>query len=906
MTSTTILAAAEALAAAGISVVPVRADGTKRPAGEWAQWQQDRATVDTIRQWFGVGLRRNEPRHTALGIITGAISGNLEMAEIEGRAAHQIPEIQALAYDSGFGPLWEKLCSGWLERSPSGGMHWFYRLAGTPAGNTKLARRPATLEELAENPKEKWKVLTETRGEGGFVVVAPSGGHTHNSGRPWEVVAGGPETVPTITAEEHEQFQALLASINEEPAAPEPVRHLASVPAGGLFGAVSPGDDFEARTDWADILVPAGWRFAFEAGGVRYWTRPGKSFGISATTGKDPARDRLFVFTSASDFEAETPYTKFGAYALLHYDGDHSRAASALRKTGFGKDPEISTGGTTWDPNSQASPFAANVSAPASPAATATVSVDGWTTTGAPAATAQAGSPSPSTGSQASGTSPAVGATGQDEGHGVEGNLATVTEIRPVRRPTMAYTDDGNAALLIHTHGEVLRYNADRGRWLHWSGHLWEWQPGSGGMARELAKDVIRSMDVEGNDAARQWKKKSLSASAITNMLVQAQTDPAITVETDKLDANPWELNTPGGIIDLRTATLIPPNPASMHTKSTKVTPDFDKVSEQFNTFLNDTFQQDHALREYVQRLLGYSAVGIVREHILPLATGKGGNGKGVLFETVKAVLGDYATSAPEGFLMKTQFQAHTTDLASLQGARFVIQSEVNKDDKFDEGKIKRLAGGDSITARFMRKDNFTFTPTHQLWLMMNHRPGVEAGGDSFWRRVRIIPFTYKVPDDKKIVDLQTILADEEHGPVVLAWIARGAAEYYRHGLQEPASVLAATEDYKQEVDTVARFLEDECTVDPNPTLMSAATPCNTVINAYERWCRHDGSDPLKGKEFTNALADHGIRAGREVPKTANGQRQYLGVTLNSSPMYNPAIDDAPAEGTPFAQGKVW
>ncbi|UXE04788.1 DNA primase/polymerase [Arthrobacter phage Shambre1] len=855
------LTAAQTLAAAGISVVKVKADGSKRPAGEWKEHQARHATDVELQMWFGNG-------HPAIGIITGAVSGNLEMAEIEGRAAHQLPQIQQLAEDNGLGALWAKVCNGWLERSPSGGYHWFYRLPYTPPKNTKLASRPATPEELAANPKERRKVLTETRGEGGFVVTAPSHGPTHESRQPWELVAGGPATVPTLTEQEHEQMHLLLASINvEDPEAPaqQTTSHNAA-PASGMFGTVSPGDDYEARTDWSEILIPAGWRLAFGDGaGVRYWTRPGKSFGISATTGKDPARDRIFVFTSSTEFEQETPYTKFGAYALLHHGGDHSRAASELRRSGYGQDAQIGTGGGAA-PNSGASPFSAGPGAAARELSSAPVAADEWTTTG---------------------LQPAAQSDGSSA-------LATVTDIAPRLQAaaTVAHTDDGNAARLILEHGWELRYNADRGRWLHWTGNIWEWQPNGGGAARELAKNVIRTMPVD-NGADREWKKKSLSAAAIGNMLKQAETDPRITVKTADLDARAWELNTPTGIIDLKTATLREPDPESLHTKMTACGPDFEGRSELWDNFLADTFQDNVELLGYMHRLAGYSAVGLVREHVLPFGLGDGGNGKGAMFEALKGVLGDYATTAPAGFLMKTTFQNHPTDLAALHGARMVLCSEVNAGDKFDEGKMKQLAGGDSITARFMRQDNFTFKPTHQLWLFANHRPGVEAGGDGFWRRLRLIPFTHTVPEEKKIVGLSDMLAGE-HGPIVLAWIARGAADYYRNGLQEPDQVKAATKAYAHDVDTIARFLEDECEVDPNPVPgASALTTCNALRNAYERYCKSNGDDPIKGRNFVIALEKRGVRTGRDVPKGPNGQRMYLGVRLLSQTFF-PA-DEEPA-----------
>lgn len=858
------LHAAQELAAAGLSVVPVVTDGSKRPAGDWKERMVIRAGAAQLHDWFST-----EGRH-GIGVVTGTISGNLEMAEVEGRGADRLGEIAALAADTGLGDLWARLCNGWLEQSPSGGWHWFYKLK-TPEGhkfpgNTKIASRPSTATELAGNPRQRKQVLAETRSEGGFVVVAPSAGTVHPTGLPWVRVAGGPTTIPTITLEEREAFHALLGTLHE--AMPEEARQEQMIPRDTRdpIDGTTPGDDYENKTDWADILTPAGWTFLFQSGRTRYWRRPGKSLGMSATTGNAEDRDRLFVFTSSTEFEQETPYTKFGAYALLNHNGDHSAAASALRKDGHGTEPKVhvprpfdpAAHGITAEALAAARPQEAPVRPPSADVQMAQDQAAMEQLNRLDAARTDA--------PQFDGTAA----------------LATVTQIEEHRAPnvTLARSDDGNAQRLIAEHGHRLRYCAERGRWLAWSGHVWEWQGAGGGYARELAKDIARSLPEDG-DEARTHKRRALSAKGTTDMLAQAQTDTRITVSIDDLDAQAWELNTPGGIIDLKTGALLPSDPAKLHTQVTTCTPDFDADPSMWLGFLAQTFPlQD--LVDYMQRLVGYSVVGEVREHLLPFAYGGGGNGKGVFLEAIKGVLGDYATTSPNGFLMASNYAPHTTEIARLAGKRMVICSEVNEEDKFDEAKVKQLAGGDSLTARFMRQDDFTFTPTHQLWLMGNHQPAVESGGHSFWRRLRLIPFTHTVPEEQIIEGLQDILP-RDHGPAMLAWIARGAAEYARVGLQEPAGVKAATEDYAHSVDTVGRFLEEECELYAPDTAAHFATKVADLRRAYERWCEDNGETALKGRPFQTQLQRAGILTGTRAPRGTGGIRMYGGVTLNSA-----------------------
>ena len=301
--------------AAGINTIAVKADGSKAPLGSWKQYQERASTPDEHDRWWPPGST------LGVGVVTGAVSGNLLMIEVEARAAQRIGEVRDLAFATGQRVLWDKL-NTWTELSPSGGVHWFVRTGHPTPGNQKLA--------TAANGE----VLAETRGTGGYSVVAPSNGTVHASGNPWTCVRGGPGNVPILPADETEDIFALFATIGEAPAEFNQPDRGPTEPADGLL---RPGDDFEAKTEWPEILD--GWTNLYTAGHTTYRRRPGKNNGISATTGHAQDRDRFFCFTSSTEFEQEKPYTKFGAYALRRHGGDHNAAAAELRKQGFGDPP---------------------------------------------------------------------------------------------------------------------------------------------------------------------------------------------------------------------------------------------------------------------------------------------------------------------------------------------------------------------------------------------------------------------------------------------------------------------------------------------------------------------------------------------------------------------------------------
>lgn len=333
--ATSVLDTAVAFVRAGVSVVRAAPDGTKRPDGLWKAATQSRATEAEVRLSLGADW-------PGFGVITGAVSGGLEMFEFEGRAVVEgAPKaVGELARASGLGELWDRVTSGYRERTPSGGFHFLYRVKGmTVPGNTKLARRPATAAELALDPADRVRTLVETRGEGGFCIVAPSGGSVAPvPGTGWVVEAGGPSTIPTLTADERAELHRLLRTLDAMPPSASTAERGYDQPRSGT----RPGDDFAARVGWDHELLLGDWTRVRTRGEVTEWRRPGKSVGISATTGH--LGDWLYVFSTSTELPTETAMSKFAAYTALHHGGDYAAAASALRALGYG-DPVEGTAG---------------------------------------------------------------------------------------------------------------------------------------------------------------------------------------------------------------------------------------------------------------------------------------------------------------------------------------------------------------------------------------------------------------------------------------------------------------------------------------------------------------------------------------------------------------------------------
>jgi len=333
-------AAAAELEAAGFCVLPIKADGSKAPAVSWMQHKVTRTTPEQHDAWF------SSDRPRGIAVVYGDVSGGVELIEFEGLAIREglLEEVTEIMEGSGLAEPWSAITNGWVTESPSGGRHYRVRLAGGAAvpPNRKLASRLATEDEytaderqrLAERPNARIvRVLIETRGEGGYGLVEPSSGTVHPSGKPYVRLAGSPATVPTIDPDVMDAVRSVCRMVCKLPVA-ETAKTAPRPAPPRPDGSLRPGDDFEARATWDEILRGT-FRPLVTRGRTTYWGWADGVGGVKATTGRDE-HDRLYVFATGSEFAPEVPYSKFGAFAVLEHGGDHKAAARALAHAGYG------------------------------------------------------------------------------------------------------------------------------------------------------------------------------------------------------------------------------------------------------------------------------------------------------------------------------------------------------------------------------------------------------------------------------------------------------------------------------------------------------------------------------------------------------------------------------------------
>ncbi|MFD4482984.1 phage/plasmid primase, P4 family [Streptomyces sp. NPDC058471] len=443
-------------------------------------------------------------------------------------------------------------------------------------------------------------------------------------------------------------------------------------------------------------------------------------------------------------------------------------------------------------------------------------------------------------------------------------------------------TDRGNAKLFVKLYGTDYRHVPGLG-WYRWQGTRWQFDEddtvvwAAGDLAEAFAAHDPRGRFT--TTALHKHTQRAMSTAGINAMLTQAKAAPGMVLNATSLDGDPYVLCTPAGIVDLRTGLLRTPDPnKDFHSRSTSVGPQPVPIPR-WQRFLTDTFGEDAEGQEmigFLQLLLGYSVTGDVGGQVMPFLFGSGKNGKSVLLDVLMKLLGDYADAAPPGFLMARPFEGHPTDLAELHGRRVYVCSEVKPGDKFDEARVKLLTGGDRIKARRMRQDPFSFSPTHKLWLLANHRPEVGTGGFAFWRRMRLIPFEKVVSDDRKIDNLADILVTEE-GPGILGWLIEGARRYLAgdKDLTGPQRVRIATTAYAETEDHIGRFFDESCVLSPDSRAEQAR-----LYAEYKTWCQNEGAPVISSRAFAARARELvGLASPKEMI-LSNSRKYYPGIGL--------------------------
>jgi putative DNA primase/helicase len=445
-------------------------------------------------------------------------------------------------------------------------------------------------------------------------------------------------------------------------------------------------------------------------------------------------------------------------------------------------------------------------------------------------------------------------------------------EVRKIARsvaryePGYALTDAGNAEYFADRYAGKVVYRSDTRRWYVWRPPVW--RPDRDGEIMRLALQAVRDRQAQAlniEDTDRRQKTmlhllKSENAQRLKSMVELAQSMRPIAMTGDEFDQKDMLLAVRNGVVDLVTGKFRDGSPSDYLTQCAGTHYDPVARAERWERFITEIFSGDADLIAFVKRLIGYSLTGLTREQVFVFCYGVGRNGKSTLFETLRALLGDYArNTAFATFVRRRGESGHEDDLMSLEGARLVTAVESRAVSQLADDTLKLIAGGDPVSGSRKHEHTRTYVPKFKVWLAANNLPKVGDVTEGFWRKVILLPFNARFDGPRADRLLAQKLRDELPG--ILNWALEGCREYLREGLQPPARCVDAVSAWRADNDPLADFLAT-CKIGDGLEVQASV-----LYDAYMRFCQSNGLKHVSMHAFSPLVEAHGFR--KEKRKSA-------------------------------------
>lgn len=450
--------------------------------------------------------------------------------------------------------------------------------------------------------------------------------------------------------------------------------------------------------------------------------------------------------------------------------------------------------------------------------------------------------------------------------------FAEKSQPKKKKLPPRSWDDTGNADRFMDHYGELVKYSFTDKDWMVYNGSYWE--SDDTGQVHSLVDQVVSGMkheklvipadsDLTEDKAMKEFQKHikhSRSNSGKKAMIDEIK--HRVPVLHGEFDSDKTLLNVANGYVDLTSGILHEHDISKMFSRQTRIEYTDTIDAPEWEQFLNQIFDSNRELIDYVQKAVGYSLTGSTKEQVMFILYGNGRNGKSIFIDTIADALGNYARSMQaDSIMIKQNSSAANSDIARLEGARLVTSSEPNDGLRLDEGLVKQLTGGDTVTARYLYGKEFEFKPEFKLWLATNHKPIIRGTDDGIWRRLMLVPFAVKIPDNRVDKDLKYKLQREEVG--ILNWAVEGALKWQREGLQAPASVCEASRTYRNEMDVTSEFM-DECCVVGDHEMVRAGE----LYQRYKHWATDNSQYLMNSTKF-------GKEMGKKFEKKHDMQGTY-------------------------------
>lgn len=807
---TTIAEATRRYLDAGISLVPCGPN--KRPVIDWKEYQSRLPTRTELDGWLARGIE-------SFAAICGAVSGGLEIIDFDDNAQatpqpYTVDDFY-LPWREAVGELADRL--GLVRQRTGGGGIQLAYYVGQPGGNQKLAWIPDETEKSGRS------IAIETRGEGGYAIVAPS---LHFSGKLYELEQGDFAALPTITQAERDQLLAAARALDLMPYTAQQVAEAAQRQRARrqpyMNGDVSVIDAYNAAHRIGDVLE----QYGYTRKSAGRYSRPGKedSLGVAIVD-----RDNVSFHWSSNDPLHKTnaggqpvPMDPFDVFCYFEHGNIFNPAVKAAAQALGIARPRAHVNGAA--PHETPTGVGNDAEAPE------------WAT-----------------------EAPTGSAEGRDEAY-------LLSE---------GYHDEGTA-ICVHKRYKGGFLHSEALGWLKHTGTHWERTEATAAAERAITETLIARMSaaVKAGKDNETLKKFVPNSSRVKGAKNQLQT--LVNVKTTDFDADPDYLNCKNGVVDLRTGEISPHSTAQkfLYCAPVAYRPDADQTT--WGSWLAEAVGLE--MESWLQMAVGYSLTGHTREEVMFYLFGPPRSGKGTFTETLLAVLGEPLGSVIGFHVLTAQREVDSQNfaLAPLHSARFIAASESNAYERFNEAKVKLITGGDQIQVAFKHQTSFTYRPKYKIWLSSNQPVNADPDDEAVWGRIRVVEFlrSHLGAEDKGLkYDMRSPAILEG----VLAWAVEGAMKWYklgRAGLPELERARQVKVGHRAELDNVQAWLDENCT--PAPEIFTAY---RLLYASYSDWCKANGVEPKKQKGFSQSLISKGYQT-KTVRVDKGTAKGFVGLRL--------------------------
>ena len=443
------------------------------------------------------------------------------------------------------------------------------------------------------------------------------------------------------------------------------------------------------------------------------------------------------------------------------------------------------------------------------------------------------------------------------------------------------FTDVWSANIFFEKYGDVIKYCDALGGWFIWDGT--RWKKDDTFQIIRLVKNTVKQMyqmaKVNNDKFLFKHSVKSEAESRLRAMINLVRCEGDIATRSEQFDNDMYLLNCRNGTLDLLTGKLRPHNKTDYITRRVELNYNESADCPEWRRFLMTVFKAAQELIDFMQKAVGYSLSGSIKEQCIFILYGVGMNGKSTFLKHIFRILGDYAMNTPANTLMEKYNDSIPNDVARLKGSRFVTAVESGKSRSLAEAQIKHLTGDDPISARFLHREYFDFFATFKIFFATNHKPKISGTDEGIWRRIVTIPFERVILSKERDPEIDAKIAKEYEG--ILNWAVKGFQAWQKEGLGNVAKITEATHEYQEESDVVGNYIEERCVVGSECKVQTSV-----ILKDIQYWAKDNGLRYINRNEFIGYMKKRGFKKDRLTSGESRGNIFWFGIGMKAGDGY--------------------